>query len=352
MFYDGFVAIKYKPKFERSARLVYHLTEAQALASWINRQPVDLAWIARTQRDALVRLAHYSTRIEGNPLTLPEVEALAEGKDLPVEEKAKLEVLNYFAALRWIGRSSTVKIEEKFLLKLHRLLTRGVLPKPEVGTYKTKPNAVFSGGRIIYQPPPPQVAGLLTRSLLAWLNSAASQKEHAIIVAAMAHHRLVSIHPFMDGNGRIARALETWLLYRRGFDTHHIFSLDEYFDHDRSRYYSEIQKVREQGEDLTSWLEYVGEGILETLKKLQVRIQSLSSGPKATKVRLVPKQERILQILAQMPGIGGGELSKALGINRSYLSKLLKPLLKAGWILKEGTTRSAFYRLPERTKPR
>ena len=344
------MGIRYNPKFERSSRLVYCLTEAQALASWINHQPVTLSWVAQSQRDALVRLAHSSTRIEGNPLTLPEVEALAEGKDLPVEEKTKREVLNYFAALRWIWRSAPSKIAERTLLKLHRLLTQGVLPKPEVGIYKTKPNAVFSGSRIIYHPPPPEAAGLLTRSLLSWLNSAAAQKEHTVIVASIAHHRLVSIHPFMDGNGRIARALETWLLYRRGFDTHHIFSVDEFFDHDRARYYNEIQNVRKNGDDLTSWLEYVGEGILETLKKIQVRIRSLSPSPAETKINLVPKQERILQILAQMPRIGGGELSKALGINRSYLSKLLKPLLKAGWILKEGSTRSAYYRLREKTK--
>src|SRR3990167_8094680 len=111
------MGIRYNPKFERSSRLVYCLTEAQALASWINHQPVTLSWVAQSQRDALVRLAHSSTRIEGNPLTLPEVEALAEGKDLNIEEHAKQEVLNYFAALRWIWRKSpNQNIEEKDLL--------------------------------------------------------------------------------------------------------------------------------------------------------------------------------------------------------------------------------------------
>src|SRR5260370_42275667 len=97
--------IAYHPKFERSAGLVKNLTEAYGMKSWIDQQALDVSWIASSQREAVIRLAHYSTRIEGNPLTLPEVAALAEGKDIPVEERAKKEVMNYFAALRWIWRS-------------------------------------------------------------------------------------------------------------------------------------------------------------------------------------------------------------------------------------------------------
>jgi len=336
----------YHPTFERSARLVHNLTQASSLCAWIHEQSVDVSWVAPAQLDALVRLAHYSTRIEGNPLTLPEVEALAMGKDLSIEEHAKREVLNYFAALRWIWKRSPMRnIDEKALLYLHRLLTQGVLPLSECGAYKTKPNAVFQGTRIIYRPPPAEAAPILTSGLLRWINSGEAKNEHAVIVAAIAHHRLVSIHPFMDGNGRIARALESWLLYLRGFDTHHIFALDEFFDIDRERYYKEIQKVRQQGENLTSWLEYVSEGIVETLQKTQRRIQTLRSTMPASKVTLNRQQERILRILGEAPRLGGGELARSLNMTRSHLSKLLRPLIHAGLIVKEGSTKAAIYRL-------
>ena len=307
---------------------------------------VDVSWVARSQREALTRLAHFSTRIEGNPLTLPEVEALASGKEVNVEDRAKREVLNYFSALRWIWRSASPHVDEKNLLHIHSILTKGLLPPAEVGHYKLKPNAVFGGGKIIYKPPPPEAAPLLTRALLRWINSSSALAEHPVIVAATAHHRLVSIHPFMDGNGRMARSLETWLLYQRSFDTHHIFALDEFFDQDRLRYYREIQAVRERGDDLTSWLEYVGEGVLETLRKTRQRIQSLRTTPPAERIILLPKQERILHILAQTPKSGGGELARSLGVTRSHLSKLLRPLLAAGLIAKTGSTKSASYRLP------
>lgn len=339
--------ILYEPVFERSARLVKHLTHASSLCAWIQERSVDVSWIAPSQRDALVRLAHYSTRIEGNPLTLPEVEALAAGKNIATDEHAKREILNYFAALRWVWRRSPAqKIEERDLLHLHRLLTQGLLPVSECGAYKTKPNAVFQGRRIIYRPPPPEAAPILTRGLLQWLDSSEARIEHAVVVSAIAHHRLVSIHPFMDGNGRIARAVESWLLYRRAFDTHHIFALDEFFDLDRGRYYTEIQKVRQGGEDLTSWLEYVGEGVVEILRKTQRRIQALRTGMPRSRIALNPQQERILGILAEAPRLGGGELARSLGVTRSNLSKLLRPLVKSGLVVKEGSTKAAKYRLP------
>jgi Fic family protein len=335
----------FQPSYERSAKLVRCLTESSSLVSWIHQQTIDVSWVARSQRDALVRLAHYSTRIEGNPLTLPEVEALAAGKDLPIEEKAKREVLNYFSALRWIWRSPSQQVNEINLLRLHALLTQGTLPSDESGAYKNKPNAVFAGGKIIYKPPPPETSPMLTRALLQWINSSVALEDHPVIVSAVAHHRLVSIHPFMDGNGRTARALGAWLLYKRGFDTQHIFALDEYFDLDRPRYYRQIQDVREQGDHLTSWLEYVGEGILETLRKTQQRIQLLLTKTPHEKITLIPKQERILQILVQTAELGGGELARSMDITRSHLSKLLRPLLKAGLIKKSGSTKSATYRL-------
>ncbi len=338
--------LPYRPSFERSALLVRHLTQASALCAWIQGQTVDVSWIAPTQRDALIRLAHFSTRIEGNPLTLPEVEALAAGKDLGVEERAKREVLNYFAALRWIWQKSPPReVEERDLLHLHKLVSQGLLSAGECGAYKIKPNAVYEGTRVIYKPPPPEAAPALTRTLAGWLNSSEARAEHAVVVAAVAHHRLVSIHPFSDGNGRTSRAFESWLLYRRGFDTHHIFAVDEFFDADRRRYYEEIQKARDHGDDLTRWIEYVGEGIVETLRKTQRRIQALRSRRPALKITLSQPQERVLQVLGENPRMGGGPLARSLGMTRSHLSKLLRPLVASGMVVKEGSTKASTYSL-------
>jgi Fic family protein len=337
----------YQPKFERSSRFVRLLTLAAEIRAWIRQQSVDVSWIAEIQRDTTARLAHYSTRIEGNPLTLPEVRALADGKDLQIEARVKREVLNYLSTLRWIWQKSPRRdLSEKDLLKMHRLLTAGILPVTEAGAYKKSANAVFRGREVIYRPPPPEAAPILTKGLLGWMGSSQVRNEHAILVAAIAHHRLVSIHPVMDGNGKLARALESWTLYRKGFDTHHLFALDEFFESDRPRYYWQIQKVRKEAEDLTSWVEYVAEGVVETLRKTQRRIQALQAGTPAKRIVLNRLQEQMLRLMGSSPVMTGADMAKALRVSRSYFSKSMIPLVTAGLAIKTGSTKSAKYQLP------
>ena len=86
--------------------------------------------------------------------------------------------------------------------------------------------------------------------LLEWRNTAAT-KLSPVLSSAILHHRFESIHPFADGNGRTGRALSLWELYRRGFDTHDMFSVDEFYWEDRPRCYAELDAVRRAGGDLS-----------------------------------------------------------------------------------------------------
>jgi len=339
--------IKYTPKYERSAELVGHLAGASALLETIKSLNRGDIWVPRARRDALARHAHYSSRIEGNPLTLPEVEALVEGKEIRAEGNARREILNFLAAMRWIWKKGIRKgVAEKSLLEVHGILTKGLIPQSESGHYKTVQNAVYKGRAVIYRPPPPEAAPFLTRALLAWINSREAAKEHPVVVAGVAHHRLVSIHPVLDGNGRLARLLEAWILYERDFDTDHIFALPEFYEADRDRYYREIQQVRDHGDELTSWLEFVGEGVVETLDKTKRRVDSREYSGKATPIRLNKSQKAILNMLAAGKPVSGPELCGHLGISRSLLSRWLKPMLQAKLVVKEGSTKAAIYRLP------
>ena len=123
--------------------------------------------------------------------------------------------------------------------------------------------------------------------------------ESIIHEAAALLESLIQNHPFADGNGRTGRALALWELYRRGFDTHHIFSVDEYYWEDRPRYYAALDAVRREGEDLTSWLEYCAEGLRQTLERVWLRVQAFNPKP-GEKLVLRPKQERLLQLLSRL----------------------------------------------------
>ncbi len=139
--------------------------------------------------------------------------------------------------------------------------------------------------------------------------------------------------------------LALWELYRRGFDTHHIFSVDEYYWEDRSRYYRALQAVREEGEDLSSWLEYVAEGIHHTLDRVWLRIKRLKASSKGTPLLLRPKQERLLNLLRDHQSMTPREIWQALGVSRQGAMDLLHPLLTAGLVRRVGTKKSGHYTL-------
>src|SRR5258706_226579 len=316
---------------------------------WIQQSIVDVAWVPLLQRDTANRLSHSSTSIEGNPLSLPLVEAIARGEEVGASAKAFREIENYLAALQkiWSGPARG-PIREQDLLWIHARLMKGLLPAEKCGHYKTIDNKVVDAkGRPVYIPPSHERAGPLTRDLLAWLNAPVTrvQLNDPVLISAIAHHRLVSIHPFSDGNGRMSRLLACWVLYRGGYDTHHLFAVDEYYESDRQTYYDKLQQARELDDDLSDWLEYVAEGLVTTLRKTKSRIESLDVQHASARLRLTAKQEELLRILRGKAWVTAAELSKALAISRERMSELLRPLIAANIVLREGYTRATTYRL-------
>ena len=337
-----------QPHFNISPELLRLVTLATEIRACIHSAVVDVSWLPVLQRETAARLAHSSTAIEGNLLTLPEVEALARGEEIGAPVKDKQEILNALAAMHWIwNRKTGTPIKEADLLHLHRILTRKILPDEQSGHYKTRPNRIVDHrGLTVYTPPPPDKARSLTIALVEWINSSASETLHPIIVGATAHHRLVFIHPFADGNGRISRALAIWLLYARGFDTHHLFALDEFFEQDRQRYYQKIQQVRDLNDDLSYWLEYAAEGVVETLNKVKERILGLQVTTKAPRMVLTKRQEDILRFLRDRGRVKSPDIEKAFSLTRARIGQIIKPLIDAGLVIREGQTRATTYRLP------
>jgi Fic family protein len=180
--------------------------------------------------------------------------------------------------------------------------------------------------------------------LMEWLNSQETKGLHSIIVCAILHHRFVSIHPFVDGNGRLARLLGCLILYQRDFDPNHIFWLEDYFAADRKRYYQKIEQARELDDDLTLWIEYIAEGIVKTLKDVKKRIEDIRISSKF-KLTLSPRQEEIIGILKDRPFLNAADLKKEFKITRARVNQILSPLISAGIVIKEGKSRATRYRL-------
>jgi Fic family protein len=332
--------MSYLPLFTITPALLARVEAVAALRERIQGAAVQVAWIPALQKDSRARNAHSSTAIEGNPLTLEQVRALEEGRPLSVPTRARREVVNYFAALRHIEkRAAKKRIVQEDLLRLHAIMAGAAMDQGEAGRYRTIRVRVGP-----YVPPPPEDVSGLMFELLEWWNDESRTLSPALS-SAILHYRFEAIHPFADGNGRTGRALALWELYRRGFDTHHIFSVDEFYWEDRPRYYAALQAVRQEGEDLSSWLEYCAEGLQSTLERVWQRIQQFSASRGRAPLVLRPKQEQLLQLLRTRGGLSPREIWDGLRVSKQGAMDLLRPLLKAKLVRRVGTLKNGRYML-------
>ena len=330
----------YVPRFTISPHLLSLVEAIASLRERIQGAAVELSWIPALQKDTRSRNGHASTAIEGNPLTLEQVRALEEGRELEVaDQRAQREVLNYFAGLRYVEKNARRHgLRHEDVFELHHLLAARVMDQGEAGRYRTI--AVRVGNHL--PPPAAEVSGLMFE-LLEWWNLEAPRLS-PVLSSAILHYRFEHIHPFDDGNGRTGRALALWELYRRGFDSHHIFSVDEYYWEDRPGYYAALDAVRLAGEDLSGWLEYSAEGLRQTLERTWLRVQALAVKSSA-KLVLRPKQEVVLRLLRDHGSMTPAALWAALGVSRQGAMDLLNPLLEAGLVERIGTRKSGRYTL-------
>jgi Fic family protein len=331
--------VSYKPHYVVTPALVGRLEQIAALRERILAAIVEVPWIPALQKDARTRNTHSSTAIEGNPLTLEQVRAVEEGREIPaVAPRVKREVANYFAGLRFVEQNaSRPRLTHEDLFRLHKIIAGKVMDQGTAGCYRTI--AVRIGRHV--PPPPEDVSGLMFE-LLTWWNEEAPRFS-AVLSSAILHYQFEAIHPFADGNGRMGRALALWELYRRGFDTHHIFSVDEFYWEDRPRYYAALDAVRREGEDLSGWLEYAAEGLQLTLERVWLRMQKLSALPGEEKLVLRPKQEQLLQLLRDHRSMTPAEIWAVLGISKQGALDLLRPLIAAGLVKRVGTKKMGRY---------
>lgn len=335
----------YQPQFRITPRMLALISKVIALKTRIDQSSVRLFVFPALSRDAFIRLAHSSTAIEGNTLTLHQVEELSKGRKVDAGAKQKTEVQNYLKALKIISAWRTVRfMTEARLLDLHRLLMKGLLEPGKSGRYKKKPNRVVGGrGETVYAPPSPEKCASLVRGMIQWQSSKQAKGLSHVMVSAILHHQLVSIHPFADGNGRISRLWGLAYLFASGFDAYHLFALDECFDSDRRKYYDKIQQARDLDDDLTYWIEYVAECLVETLEKTLRRISKIAMKNSKNKIEINLRQEQILSFLDQQGSAKSPDLEKKLKLTRSRIQQLIKPLVEAGLVESSGKTRATFY---------
>jgi Fic family protein len=325
----------FKPNFKYTDKIVKDLTLISEARTIILNSPLIPKWEVSLRRDALIRSAHSSTAIEGNPLSLDEVTDLAAGRDIMVRRKDKQEVLNYLEALEKIPvfaeKSSFLS---KDLLKVHKMATKDTLDDPrDEGVFRNRQVIVGNRitGQVVFMPPPTKEVPKLTDEFFKWFNAPEVNEIDPVIEAGITHYEIVRIHPFIDGNGRTARIMAAIVLFKRGFDVKRFFALDDYYDHDRRAYYAALRTVDPNSIDITAWLEYFTRGVAASIEAVKKKVIGLSKDIKALKdkgqIALTERQMKIVERIIQNNKITIGEVSKEFGITRQAALKEMNKLI-------------------------
>lgn len=300
---------------------------------------VDLLLYFYVRKEAVV-----SSQIEGTQSTLGEL-LLFEAGDGPVADgEAAREVSRYVAALRYgLERlRSGFPISLRLIREMHRLLLengRGSEKMP--GEFRNR--LVWIGSRsaeaAIYVPPPSLELVTALRSWEAWIHQ---QTEYdPLIQSALMHVQFESIHPFLDGNGRIGRLLISLLLAERGVMRQPLLYLSLFFKRNRAEYYRQLQAVRMEGA-WEEWIEFFLDGVVETATEAVEAARRIADVLDEDRGRVPanhPVTVAVLEALRKRPYMSVKNALQVTGRSQPAVSSAFEELRSLG-IVEEITGRS------------
>lgn len=345
------------PKFTISPNILKNIALIESSKALIDNSPLVPDWENQFREDAAVRTVHHGTHIEGNDLSLNQARKIIEGEKVAGRPRDIQEVLNYRRLLDYIEKlqkkpAREFKYSSKELKKIHSLTVDRILSDDQQGKYRQKKVVLKDSqtNQVKFVPPLPIEVSYQVNEFFAWLNDTEAKNIHPVLRAGITHYELVRIHPFIDGNGRVARAFATLVLFREGYDIKRFFALEEYYDDDAAFYYQALQSVSITS-DLTNWLEYFTKGLSIELGKVKDKVESISldsglKGRLGKQVTLSGRQMKLARFLKEHRFITMGQAVKVIPmVSDDTVLRDLRDLIKKGIVVREGKTRGVKYRL-------
>ena len=342
----------YQPTFIITNKLLRTIGTIEAAKEVIENAPLVPAWEAKFRSDAMVRSAYHGTHLEGNGLNFSEADRLLAGGKITGRDRDIQEVLNYRNVLHFIQDYPNKEITDDAIKRIHELTVQRILPEEAVGIYRKSQVVVKNSqtGEITFRPPPPAEVSPLIQEFLLWVNNSLPEDVHTALKAGIVHYELVRIHPFLDGNGRVARATATLVLFMGGYDVKRFFSLEEHYDNEPLLYYEALQSVGKENGNLTPWLEYFCEGLAIELTRIKEKVKSISTDLKIKKslggqqMSLTERQIKVIEYIQENGFLQNKAFFELFPmISEDTVLRELKDLQKKGIIKKEGTTKGVRY---------
>lgn len=217
-----------------------------------------------------IRSIHSSLKIEASSLSLSEVREVINGHLVLGNQKEIQEVKNAYAAYERIADINPSSISD--LKKIHRIMTYRTVK--ESGEFRKGDEGVFSGDKCIFVAPPPDMINGLMKDLLSWIKKNEGIV-HPLIMAAIFHYEFVFIHPFADGNGRMARLWHTVILYRWR-SVFEFIPLESQIERFQDEYYDAIAKCHVNGNS-DVFIEFMLEMINQILDEVITQINQANA---------------------------------------------------------------------------
>jgi len=313
-----------------------HLGRLDGIAARVPNPDLFVAMYVRQE-------AVLSSQIEGTQASLTDVLQFEAGMEGDARLKDAAEVSNYVRAMNMgLERLATLPLSKRLVREIHGTLlenSRGALLTP--GEFRTSQNWIGPAGSVLatarFVPPPPRI---LHDVLDAWERFLHDESFPPLIQAALAHAQFETIHPFLDGNGRIGRLLITFLLCTRGVLKRPLLYLSAYLKKNRAEYYDRLQAVRENGH-WEPWVRFFLRGVAEVARDATATADKVLDLQKDLRQKVMedgrgPNLLKTLDHLFMHPAITVSQLQAVLDVSAPTANSLVTRCVELG-ILREIT---------------
>lgn len=340
----------FRPKYQITNTLLANITRINSLVGEINNRRFPKLILFEYEKKAREISAHASTSIEGNSLPLTDVKRILKQNPTNLRDTEK-EVINYNQALELLNdrlNDDSSKISLKLILDIHKIITQNLLSPIYSGKLRKSPVIVNNPQtkKTVYLPPNSEDVKKLVLDLIKFTNQSVDNID-PLIRAGIFHKQMVIIHPFMDGNGRTTRLITKVLLAKMGLNTFNLFSFENYYNQNVTKYFQEVGEYGDYYEletniDFTHWLEYFTGGIIDELLRVQKILPTIGNSPQT---RLEKHHLQIIKIIKQNGFIKDSDYSQVTSRAKATRALDYQKLIDLGLIKRQGKGKSTYYTL-------
>jgi Fic family protein len=321
---------------------------------WELLEQKNNVYLKELRRIATIQSIGSSTRIEGASLSNEEVRIFLENVTIaPFDTRDEQEVAGYYQVLELIlNNYREIPLTENFIKQLHGILLKySQKDERHRGEYKSLPNTVIAAypdgtARTLFEPAPPYLVKTEMERLLIWVNNAfAGPQIHPLLVIGIFIYEFLSIHPFQDGNGRLARLLTTLTLLRQDYLFVQYISFEHIIEQRKKDYYEALmhcqqRRSKEIEETIEVWIEFFLDCLLELIRKLEEKyLEYQEKSP-----YLNTRQKRIADVIQKFQPAKIYDIHAALqDVPMNTLKKDMKYLVDQGVVGKIGKNRGTIY---------